>query len=158
MKNLLPMCLLVCACHGRSLIPEPDDCRSPSANAEVRGLEMGWADPFTAYENGEELRISTGGQGTPMIMLGLRIKGTDGPSCLGQHTTVTDASGEVIGELDVPIKTYENGNFRETRGIPILLSPGPRPGDPLTIETTAHGKTANREVYRYGADSGGTGL
>jgi len=158
MRRVLPVFLLLGACHPRIDIPEPENCSFPSKNATIRSIDIGWADPFTAYVDGDELRISTGGQGSPMIMMGVQVEGEDAPRCLAQRTVVRDDTGRNIGELDAPIKTYDKGDVRETDSFPIILHPTPSPGDALTIETKALGKTVTRSVYRYGGDSGDTGF
>ncbi len=157
MQRVLTLVFLISSlvyCGPGSNDPEPDDCKFPNKNAEIRGLEIGETDPFTPFENEDEVRVVNGGQGSPMLQMGLRIKGTDGPGCLEQHTVIKNADGKTLGELEVPIKTYENGNFRVTESMPIIFARMPEPGSDLNITTTANGKTVVRHVYRMSGDSG----
>ena len=160
MKKVLVLSVLgwSLACGGRR-DPEPNSCSFPNKNADIHGLQFASElDPFLAIKDGDDVRISTGGQGSPMLFLTLRIMESDDVDCLSQQTQVINDAGVVIGEVDSPLKTYTYGPNSFTDPIPIILSPMPSPGDALTLKTTAHNLKVKRKVYLGTKDSGDTGL
>lgn len=157
MRKALALWLLFwsVACFGSRNLPKPDDCNFPSQNADVRGLEIGYLQPFTSFEDGDAFQTTMGGQGSTMFMMAIRME--EGPNCLPQSTVLTDEYGSVVGDLDTPLKTYEEGRYRITEEIPILLHGISYDTREIRVQTTVNGKTTKRLLLRPERDSGDTG-
>ena len=104
---------LVCGC-GRGAPPPTDSCAAPTAGS-VDGVEIGAAgaadlngqpSPFVALADGDGVPLVRGNQGANMIGLVYRVSGASAPTCLAQHTTVVDGSGNKITSSTPPLATY----------------------------------------------------
>jgi len=141
---LLPM-LVLWACGPRP--DEPNDCRNPDLDEEIRGLDIGTVEPYASIQDGDPFETEIGGQGSRMFRMALRIR-EDGPSCLDQTTTLVDGNGDRIGRLSSPLKTHVEGNFRYTDPMPIPISVHSETTAEITVKTEAHGKTVSRVLIR----------
>jgi hypothetical protein len=94
--------------------PPTDSCATPSGGS-VDSLEVGAASmadlagaptTFAPLHDGDGMALIRGAQGANMIGLVFRVSGSAAPACLGQQTTITDASGARITGASPPLATY----------------------------------------------------
>jgi hypothetical protein len=89
--------------------PPPDSCSSGQTGT-VDSLEIGRDDDvFVAYHDGDTAKVITGGQGSTMMGVRIRLTGTV-PNCLAQTTQYLSPAQGMSSD---PVKTYAqtDGSF-----------------------------------------------
>jgi hypothetical protein len=123
--------------------PPPDSCNASTAGdvtaIEIGGGSFGDAEPFAPVDDGGWVHTVTGGQGSPMLPLRLRITGASPPTCLMQSTTVSDRQGQRLTGLATALATYDDtGGRRATKTFFLIIPEETISG---TIEVVAGGIT-----------------
>ncbi len=101
-------------CGGDPTTPMPDACATPSAGS-IDSVEVGAAtaddlvgrpSTFMPLHDGDGMTLIRGGQGANMLGFILHVAGASAPTCLAQHTLVTDPSGTRVATSTAPLSTY----------------------------------------------------
>lgn len=141
-------------------VPEPDECVDPGA-AALSSLEIGpLSEPFAPFSDGDVADVVLGGQGGEMIGVRLMMRG-DVPACVDQITTLVrcdsddpqscqDPSAEPIGELAIPLATYDaDGGAFTTGEMWIILWTTIEYGQWARLDATV-GDTSTSAMIRLG--------
>jgi hypothetical protein len=91
--------------------PEICDLPGPVADGAITSVEIGQVvnGQFTPFTDGAIAPVVYGGQGAPMIVAQLRIRGTGVPACLAQETHLERLDGLDISSLEAGIETTPIG-------------------------------------------------
>lgn len=149
------------SCFGINLCgppgpPPPDSCTGDSSSG-VDTVEVGPdSDGFVPFTDGQVVNFITGGQGSFMLPVRIRVGGASPPACLSQHTTLTNDKGDEMGRDKDPRATYPDGSFRTTRTIYLVLFGYAEPGHALTLTVTVGQKSVTRTIYYGQKPSGGS--
>lgn len=144
---------LVGAC-GTEVGSTPGECEQPQRNASLDSLEIGAGSEygfktaldsaaFQPWADGDAAARVTGDQGSSMVVVRLRVRGSAAPACLEQQTTLVSA-GEIVGKNILPVKTEETTGARVTGDIRLILTGGL--GSEAEVTVTAGGLTMTRHL------------
>jgi hypothetical protein len=137
-----------CSCFQTSGPPPPDDCE-PGTWAGVDSFEIGNGSStgaFVPWMDGSAPTFTTGGQGSPMMVMRIRVSGANPTACLAQNTIVKTYN-MVEGRDSTPRKTYEAGSGqRMTDDMYIVVG---SEYDPLAVTTTIGALEVTRRLARY---------
>jgi hypothetical protein len=131
-------------------VPEPDRCDHLPTSVRVDSLELGSGNPdslFQPWADEAVIPVTTGGQGSAMFPVRLRLRGPSVPACLPQRTVVTNVVGGTVALEASPLKTYEQEDgSRLTRTLWLVLD-DEHAVDFATVETRVEGKTSTRTIW-----------
>jgi hypothetical protein len=144
-------------CGSGPNIPEPDGCAQGASAGTLSSVEIGGGtDPFAPLADGDVTPKVLGGQGGSMVVVRLRLRGTDVPSCLAQRTIVYAASGAELDEEGVALLTYpEADGSRTTKALYARMYGAiPDSGQPVVIRVIVGPIEVTRVLW---VDQVGTG-
>ena len=136
--------------------PEAEDCYADEvASPEERALEVGALDgtAFTAWADGTEVTLETGGQGGVMVVPSLRLPAVaeDGDEACWVVTLDNEVTGTGAGDVGDLKSAYvfeRNGEFMQVDGLFDLLGYGGSglPGSTLTLTAKVSAQTFRAET------------
>lgn len=133
---------IVCAlpgCGGGCNSPSPssETCEPGAPRGVVTGVDIGrYLDgTFTEYQDGDIAPLVYGGQGFPMIVLNLRLRGSDLPGCMPQVTRLFGDNGELEGSEELPLVTDQVLPDTWITGDLLIVSFDAYSGDFVTAES-----------------------
>jgi len=131
--------------------PDPDDCEpAPGGPRALDGLDLGAPEDgsFRAWGGAEVVQPVIGGQGSSMLTLRVRARGSAVPECLPLKIRITRAA-QVIGSFETPVKTYSEASGGRASKIiyVVLFGADPLTGDALTVEAESGVATTGRTVH-----------
>ncbi len=91
--------------------PETCDLPGPIADGAITSVEIGQVvnGQFVPFTDGAIAPVVYGGQGAPMIVAQLRIRGAGVPACLAQVTRLQKLDGLDISSLEAGVQTSPAG-------------------------------------------------
>ena len=130
-------------------VPDVDSCANPNA-ITVESLEIGAPtldSVFQPWMDNDPVAFVIGDQGSAMIPMRIRLRGAIG-GCVFQHTTFTDAGGELFFESSVALGIYRQSDGSFVTNTHWLIVNGPRPvtGDRAIVTTTVAATTTSRTL------------
>jgi hypothetical protein len=123
-------------CGGGPSVPVPDECSMGASVGTVSSVEIGAAaDTFTPVADGDVTPLVIGGQGGSMVVVRVRLRGANVPSCLAQRTIVYAGSGAELAEENEALLTYpETDGSRTTKPLYVRMYGAiPGSGFPVVI-------------------------
>ncbi len=134
---------------GGGPTPSSQTCEAAQLDGTVDAVDIGrFVDStFTAYQDGDVVPLTYGGQGFPMLVLNLRLEGSAVPGCVPQTTVVRNGAGEIEGSEELPLTTRMVLPGTWITGDAYLVSFGLYGGDYATIESTVGGVTRSIGVW-----------
>ena len=117
--------------------PSSETCNGPTRGT-VSQIEIGrdLGDGFQPFADGDVVPMQTGGQGFPMIVVNLRVTGSDLGSCLPQMTDVLK-DNELASSEGSPLVIHQIGATQWVSGDALLVSFDVTGGDQVRIESRA---------------------
>lgn len=122
--------------------PEPDRCDEPVTSG-AGSLEIGAPGEasFRALGDDEIADIEAGTQGADMLMVRYRVSGIEA-GCVTQRTRIARASdGELIGQSEVPLRVYPEGEALATREHFVVLDRVLAAGEGIVVSAELAGAT-----------------
>jgi hypothetical protein len=119
--------------------------RGPVSSIEIgeRLYENGM-DMFVPLDEGSMATIVLGTQGADMLVLGFRVTGASGQTCMAQRTDITDDAGDRLS-FNAVAKNFQ-AQIDGSSVSEWIYFPGPYAGGPVTIEVSLGGRTLVRHV------------
>jgi hypothetical protein len=99
------------------------------------------------YGEGSVVPLTEGGQGFPMIVLNLRVTGTQIPPCLPQHTRVFHLDGAVEAEELAALRAREVAPDTWITGDMFLVAFGVYGGQRVRLDTQVGDATTSAQVW-----------
>lgn len=151
-RNAMPLTALIlllgCPMVPSYTSPSPDSC-APTQAGQIATLEVGPGDftttqAFVAWQNDDPVHQVSGGQGSMMMGVRLRVTGPGGlPACLPQVTRLLGPDGAELQKLTTSLKTYAAPDgSRVTRTLWVAAYLPNR----FRVEVQAGGLTASRDL------------
>jgi hypothetical protein len=154
---LLPLLLCHCGTDGffEVISPAAPGAGTAGCSGATRGsvssIEVGervFLDDgtvmFAPLDDGSMATIVRGVQGADMLVLGFRVTGAGGQTCLVQRTDVTDEAGGRLSYNAVSTSFQEQPDGSSVSEW--IYFPGPYVPGPVTIEVSLGGRTLVRHV------------
>jgi hypothetical protein len=144
------MLVLLGGCGGgcnQPPTPSSETCTGV-AQGTVTSLDIGRFDgtTYTRYQDGDTIPLVEGGQGSPMLIVNLRARGSDLGDCLPQ-TTYLSSGGAVVVVEERPLVVEQVLPDTWVSGDELLISYEVYAGDLARIEATAGGITTEVNVW-----------
>ena len=129
------------------VIPEPDICTVPD-NEPIAAVDIGEAtldSVFEPWQDGQEVALVYGGQGSPMIPFRVRIQGAE-TGCKSMRLVMRDDADQVILDLSYALQLYpqDDGSYISDTNFAIFDSFGPPDTSAVTLELTVSGSMVTR--------------
>jgi CO/xanthine dehydrogenase FAD-binding subunit len=139
--------------------PSSETCQPTGAQGAITRVELGrdFGDTFMVYQEGSVVPLTEGGQGFPMLVLNLRVTGSQVPPCLPQHTRVFHLDGAVEAEELGALRAREVAPDTWITGDMFLVSFGVSGGQMVRLDTQVGDATASAQVwvdYELSPDAG----
>jgi CO/xanthine dehydrogenase FAD-binding subunit len=129
--------------------PSSETCQPTGAQGAITGVELGrdFGDTFMTYTEGGVVPQTEGGQGFPMLVLNLRVQGTQVPPCLPQHTRVFHLDGAVEAEELAALRAREVEPDTWITGDMFLVTFGVVGGEMVRVDTQVGDATASVHLW-----------
>jgi hypothetical protein len=150
-SSLVLLCLLpgcVGTCDGTTN-PSSETCEPGAPQGAVSELDIGrYLDgSFTQYQDGDIVPLVYGGQGFPMLVFNLRVRGSDLPGCLPQVTRVYRDDGQIEGSEELPLVTEQVLPDTWITGEMLIVTFDAFAGDRVLVESQAGGAVGAVELW-----------
>lgn len=144
----LPGCVSGGGCDGTPT-PSSETCEPGAPQGVVTEVDIGrYLDgTFEQYGENDVVPLIFGGQGSPMLVLNLRLRGSDLPDCVLQSTRVFLDSGQSGGSEGSPLVTEQVLPDTWITGDLLLVTYEVWSGARVTLESTAGDVTTAIAVW-----------
>ena len=131
---LLPGCFATC--DGTDT-PSSETCEPGAPRGVVTEVDLGrYLDgEFTAYQDEDVVPLIWGGQGSPMLVFNLRLRGSDLPECMPQLTRIRNDSGEAESGEQAALVTRQVLPDTWITGDLLIVTYDAYPGSHVTAES-----------------------
>jgi hypothetical protein len=135
-------------CNGDPT-PMSETCEPGAPRGVVTEVDIGTytGGVFEQLADGDIVPQIFGGQGSPMLVLNLRLRGSDLPDCMPQVTQLYSETGQPDGSEGSPLVTDQVLPDTWITGDMLLVTYDVYGGSRATIESTAGGVTTAVEVW-----------
>ena len=128
--------------------PSSETCETPGTGGTVTEVQIGhWdGEAYDRYEDGDVVPMVTGGQGFPMLVFHLLVRGSDIPSCLAQETTVW--VGDLVeGSEVLPLTTTRVQEELWLTGEALVVTFGVSSGERVRVEAEVGGVVESVDLW-----------
>jgi hypothetical protein len=148
MKKLDLLLLVLCAlpgCVGNCSSPTPssETCEPGAPRGTVTEVDIGRVldGVYTEYQEDDVVPLVYGGQGFPMLVFNLRLRGSDLPGCMPQVTRVFRDDGQLDGSEELPLVTDQVLPDTWITGEMLIVTFDAFSGDHVVVESQVGGVT-----------------
>ncbi len=136
---------------GQSPPPMSETCQVPAGYLpptldDLQIGQVGSDGRFRAFTQGEVVPLVFGGQGAPMVVANLRVRGAGVGACLAQRTLIEIPGGELITSEEAAMTTRPDGTGAWITG-DLLLVYYNESGRLVRLRAEVAGRTATVEIW-----------